>query len=206
MTDEQWDAIAMLLDKGFKWKQPFGEASAAAYRVLLDGYDGEQIASALRMLIARGQVFGPTPGELVALIHHDPSRPTFDEMCRLVYGRGGILRARPRASSWPDAAARDRAYHQAAMDRAAQLHPLVATFVDRVTLDWLRNLALDHDDYGELNRKDLLARWEAHVEAMDGRDVAAIASGRRREGLQRFDPLAALGLRQPARLGSGGAA
>jgi hypothetical protein len=198
MTDDEWMTISMLLDKGFKWREPFGVAHATTYRVLLDGYDAEQIAGGLRKLIARGQVFGPTPGELVALINEDPSRPTFIEAYRLIYGKGGILRARPTVSTWPDNAAKERDYDLAARERAAAMHPLVAAFVERYGISRLRLLEVDHDDYGELNRKDLEAHWDRFCEAVQDRRVAAIAAPRRGEGLAKLDPLSALGVRSPA--------
>jgi len=197
MIDDEWDTLSMLLHKGFKWRQPFDDAQSDVYRVLLDGYEPDQIATALRALVARGQVFGPTPGELVALMNADPSTPTFDEACQLIYGLRGILRARPAGSTWADEGERGRAYLQAARERAATMHPLVGAFVERVGLDRLRMLELEHEDFGERNRKDLEARWDAHCVAMEGRDVALIAAGRRGGGLGRLDPLGALG-RRPA--------
>ena len=184
MTDEQWDAIALLLDKGFKWREPFGGAQLTAYRLLLDGYDEEQIAGALRTLVARGQVFGPTPGELVEVMRHDPSRPTFTEAYRLIYGRGGLL--------WTRGV------------RIDDVHPLLQSFVGRYGLDRLRLLEVDHDDYGDLKRRELESQWDAHCEAMEGRDVAALALSRSDRGsLGRLDPLAALGIGQQPQLKEG---
>lgn len=193
MTDEQWDSIALLLDKGFKWKESFGDAQLTTYRILLDGYDEEQIAGALRILVARGQVFGPTPGEIVSLIRKDAAKPTFIETYRLIYGAGGILRARPQESSFADLGERGRAYRQAQRDRAATMHPLVASFAERYGFDRLEGLELNDPDYGDAKRRELERQWDEHCDAMEGRDLAAIALPRSdRGGLARLDPLSAL--------------
>lgn len=200
MTNEEWDTFAMLLDKGFKWKEPFGPAHEFTYRTLLDGYEPEQIAAVLRMLVARGQVFGPTPGEIVAAIRKDPGAPTFEEAYRLIFGAGGVLRARlPYDGPVLDP---ERRRDAAARARMAEIHPLVASFVDRYGQDRLRMLEVDHPDYGDLKRKELREAWDRHCEAMEGREVAALASGRR-DGLRAFDPLTAIGGGVRRELGAG---
>lgn len=82
MTNDEWASIALLLHRGFKWSEAFGAAHDRAYRILLDGYEAEQIAAALNALVARGQVFGPTAGEIVGEIRRDPDAPTFAERTR----------------------------------------------------------------------------------------------------------------------------
>lgn len=191
MTDEQWDTFAMLLDKGFKWREQFGPAHEFTYRTLLDGYDPEQVATALRALIARGQVFGPTPGEIVAEIRLDPSVPTFEEAFRLIYGRGGVLAALPPYTG-PGSRTPEKVM-EARRLRLAEVHPLVQSFVQRFGMDRLWRLEVNHDEYGDRKRKDLLEAWERHCVACEGRDVAVLASGARRERLGRLDPLAAIG-------------
>ena len=120
MTNEEWDTFAMLLDKGFKWREPFGEAHVFTYRTLLDGYEAEQIADALRALIARGQKFGPTPGEIIAEIRSDPSMPTFDETLTLVRK---ALRAwnRPLTAAFSTEAQMIRAREQHVLDAALEI-------------------------------------------------------------------------------------
>lgn len=198
MTDEQWDAIALLLDKGFKWKEQFGDAQLTTYRILLDGYDEEQIAGALRILVARGQVFGPTPGEIVALIRSDPSAPTFIEAYRLIFGHKGILAAKPAERWFADAGEMGRAHRQAQRARAGEMHPLVASFVERYGYTRLEELELNDPEYGDAKRRELERQWDAHCEATEGRDLAAMALPRGEGGLRRLDPLSALGLGRPA--------
>jgi hypothetical protein len=195
VTDDEWNGLSLLLAKGFKWKVPFGNAAdERAYRILLDGIEPEQIAGVLRSFVARGQVFGPTPGEIVAELRSDPSAPTFEEAYRLIYGPGGVLRARPAYAGAGSITA--TSLDRAAYDRATELHPLVSQFVHRCGLARLRALEVD-GEYGELVRKDLKRAYEDLTAALDGREVAAIASGRRGAGLTALDPMAALGF--PAR-------
>jgi hypothetical protein len=177
----------------------WGEEAIAAYVEELGarGLTPERALAAIRSCPAE-QRFPPSAAELLGLARHDPSTPTFPEVLRLIYGTGGILRARPAETSWPDEGERGRAYNEAARKRAAELHPLVASFVDRLRFDWLRNLELDHPDYGDIKRRDLAAAWDAHVETMDGRDLAALVMHPRGEGLHRHDPLSALGAKPPA--------
>jgi hypothetical protein len=197
MISDEWQTISMLLDKGFKWREPFGEAHAATYRVLLDGYDAEQIAGALRKLIARGQVFGPTPGELVALINEDPSQPTPEEAYQMIYGRGGVMRARLKpGASYASEAQMLGARDQVRLERAQEIHPLLGAFVERFGVHRLAMLEVDDPEYGELRRKEVREAWVRHCEAFAGREVAAIASGRR-SGLGKLDPLSALGVPRP---------
>lgn len=195
MNADDWDAISILLDKGFKWREPFGEIQAGAYRMLLDGYSSEQVMVAVRALVVDGQVFGPTPGEIVARIRQDPSTPTFEEAYELIYGKGGIVRARPTGNlTFGDQASLLRAYHQARVQRAQQVHPRVGSFVLRYGINRLYELPLHDPVYGDVKRRELEAAWNRHVEAMDGREVAAIAAGDRSRGaLRLLDPLAALG-------------
>jgi hypothetical protein len=69
----------------------------------------------------------------------------------------------------------------------------VRAFVERQGIDRLRGLQLADPDWGEKRRADLERAYNEHVEAFDGREVAALASGGRGE-LARLDPLAALGV------------
>jgi hypothetical protein len=67
----------------------------------------------------------------------------------------------------------------------------VTAFAERYSLDRLRQLEVD-GDRGHLIRNDLRQAYEEFVEAMEGREVAALTAGARRGELVRFDPLAAL--------------
>lgn len=203
MTDDEWATFAMLLDKGFKWREQFGPAHEFTYRTLLDGYSGEQISGALRALTARGQKFGPTPGEIIAEIRSDPSRPTFDEMLTLTQT---ALRAwnRPLTGDYSNEAQMLAAREASVLERASEMHPLVGAFIARHGIRRLQDEIGELDgEYGAVRRNELEAAWSAHLEACEGRDVAALVTGRR-DGLRALDPLSALGLRRPvAQIGSG---
>ena len=195
--DETWTMFCALMRRG--WPGEFTGADATAYRVLLDGTDPPQVVEALRRLLLRGQRFRPSAAELLGELRADPSRPTFAEAYRLIFGKGGVLRARPATTRWASERERLARFDDAARARAAGMHPLVAAFVDRQGLDRLRSLPLEDPDWGEKHRRDLEQQWDTHVEAFDGREVAALATGRGRGELERFDPLAALGVaREPA--------
>lgn len=171
MTDAEWDTFALLLDKGFKWREPFGQAHETTYRVLLDGYDGEQIAYALRALIASGQVFGPTPGEIVAAVRTDPSRPTFEEMLHGLYGPGGIYGFKRSGVT---------------------ISPWVTAFADNFGRERLRLLEIEDPDEGKWRRRELQDAWERFLEANESRQAHEIAARSGRGTLGRINPLAAI--------------
>ena len=170
MTPDEFDAISILLDKGFKWREPFGEVQASAYRMLLSDYDADQVMTAIRVLVARGQVFGPTPGELVAVIRQDPDRPTFEEAYKGLYGPGGVFGIK-RSS--------------------VTVSPWVTAFADYAGKDWIRLLPVEDPDTGKWARRELEQAYDRFLLATENRAVAELAGGRRRQ-LGRFDPLAAL--------------
>lgn len=189
MTDDQWKALAMLLDKGFKWREPFVGAVEDTYQVLLDGYEPAQIASAITALVASGQVFGPTPGEIVAQIREDPDIPVWSEAYDKIYGRRGILRARPPYPSggWTGDQLQV-AQDKLGLELADEYHPLFGAFVRTQTLRRLRMLHVDDPNHGELVRKELGEDWALFIATTDRRQVAAIAAGGQRRGLRRVDP------------------
>ncbi len=203
ITADEWETLCLLIEEG--WPGEFTDATSSAWRVLLDDFDSTQVLGAVKTLVASGGTFRPSVAEIVAAIRHDPSAPTFEEMLRLVFGPDGIMRARPSVTTFPDGGAMARAYHEARKARAGEVHPLVGAFALRYGLDRLAGLELDHAEYGDLKRKELRASWDQHVKVMDGRDVAALVSGRRAEGLRAFDPLATLGDTRP-QIQTGGAA
>jgi hypothetical protein len=171
---------------------------------------------ALRM--CDGQ-FPPSAPELAALARRDPSRPTSAEALAAIFGPDGVLhpftsRAREMreriaacergcSDGWliddesNTAAPCDcRGMSAAATDavmlaRAADVHPLLAAFVQTQGLDRLRRLDLDDPDWGQARRKQLADEWEEFVDVNETRDVAALTAGRR-GGLGRVDPLRAL--------------
>jgi len=198
ISPDEWETLCLLIEEG--WPGEFNDATAKAWRVLLDDYDAPAVLAAIKALVAKGGAFRPSVAEVVAMIRHDPGRPTFEEFYRLCYGRHGFLRATlPYTGPVRES---EKRRDEAARARIAGMHPLVGAFVERFGLGRLRTLEVDHDTYGELNRKDLREAWDRHVEAMDGRDVAALASGRR-DGLRAFDPLTVLGGKAAGELEAG---
>lgn len=190
-TTTEWDAYAALLAEG--WPGEFTDAASSAYRVLLDGVPPQQAAEALRRLLHEGHRFRPSASELLAAARHDPSQPTWAEAYQLIYGRGGVLGARPTVSPWGSEGERRRLCDAAAAARSARMHPLIGGFCRAQGLSYLRSLSVDCPDWGTKHRRDLERAWDAYVAAADGRQVAALAAGTGRAGLRRLDPLGALG-------------
>lgn len=195
-TPAQWEAFCGLMEEA--WPGEFDDTAARSYRLLLDGIEPERVVGALRSLLVGGQRFRPSVSELLAAVRHDPSRPTFDEALTLIFDpRHGVMSARPpKRGVWKENAwkvARDAARTH----RLDEVHPLVASFINRVTFG-----RLDHIDLGnEWHRKELREAWDRHVDTTDGREVAVLARGTGRDGMRQLDPLSALGLDRPAAAG-----
>jgi len=149
----------------------WGKEAIAAYAAELEarGVSADAALVAIRSCPAE-QKFPPSAPELAALARRDPSRPTFDEAFQMIYGPGGVFGVKRRD---------------------VVVSPWVLAFVDRCGRERLRLLEVEHDDYGGLKRQELRHSWEQFLEANDGRELAAIAQGRRGE-LGRFDPLRTL--------------
>lgn len=84
MTAAQWTEVELELEYAFKGE--LSEARAAVYRRHLGGQEHEAVMRALGLLIARGQVFLPSVGEIVQALGHNsgPPEPTFDEAWAVV--------------------------------------------------------------------------------------------------------------------------
>jgi hypothetical protein len=197
-TEAQWATLFDLLDNG--WPGELEPKQADAYRVLLDRSDPARVWEAVNALAHAGDHhrFRPTPVEILGAVRRDPGRPTFEEAFQSIFGPRGVLRARPMVRRYLDEAERKRMHDEAALTRAATLHPLIGGFVARQGLDRLRHMPVDApgttDGPGEGHwaRKELREAWDRHVDASDGRELAVLASGGRL-GLRQLDPLAALG-------------
>ena len=143
-----------------------------------------------------GSDFPPSAPNLAAQALEDPSVPTFDEAWQLI--RVCLAaRTQVRKAIW-EPGEREGLNEQAMRDRSLEpdIHPLVASFVDRQGGPLrLRSLGLDdpENQYREARRHELAERWAEHCDVFEGREVAALASGRRGEGLGRLDPLSVLG-------------
>ncbi len=206
-----WTLFCDLLDKG--WPGDLSPGAADAYEALLGGVPIDHIIDGLRRLLHAGAKFRPSAAEILAEARRDPSAPTFDEALFLifgeprlndtgimVYGAESVLAARAEPGHWT---ADDRrvAKDAAATERAASMHPLVASFVQRMTLGRLRRLDLAN----EWHVKELREAWDNFIDANDGREVKALAAGTGKRGLAKMDPLAALGLHAVPELEEGAA-
>lgn len=190
-TSDEWDTFVHLLASA--WHGHLDDETAAAWRLLLDGLALEEAVATLRRLLADGRPHRPSVSEFLAAARADPGRPTFAEAYQLIFGPRGILRARPAGrQAFADAGEQRRAETEAAVARAAELHPLVGGFVRSQGLPLLRRLPIDDPEWGHKHRGDLERAWGAFVAAHDGREVAALAAGTGREGLRQLDPLAGL--------------
>lgn len=179
----------------------WGADAIGAYveEVRARGVTAEQALAAIRSWPA-GSDFPPSAPNLAAAARRDASVPTFDELFTLIYGRGGILKARgPYTGPVRDP---QKARDAAAMNRAAQMHPLISAFVGRYGLQRLRLLEVDDPDIGGIKRRELAESWSRFLEASEGREVAALVARRGRGELRGIDldPLAALGERSRARV------
>lgn len=169
--ERTWDAFCGLLEEA--WPGDFDDATARSWRVLLDPVSPEQATVALRRLLLEGRRFRPSVSELLGAVRENPGRPTFEEALVL------MRRAVSRADDTPGALA------------CLADQPLVASFLERRGVPQFRVLPVDDPDWGEKTRRELREAWDRHVDAFDGREIAALAAGRP-DGLRQFDPLASL--------------
>lgn len=191
-TDQQWHIFVGLVDEA--WPGALDDKTARSWRTLLDGINPDVAAEGIRRLLVEGHRFRPSVSEVLAAARRDPTRPTFAEAYQLIYGRRGALAAREPHGVYSSEGDVRRARRAAQLGRAEDLHPLVATFIDRQGVDRLGQIPVNDPDWGEKHRRDLEKAWDQHVDAMDGREVATLAAGGRRGELARFDPLTALGV------------
>jgi hypothetical protein len=202
-TDLGWRAVFEVIGN---WR-PVPPSERDAYMLLLSGHDVDDILAALKALAEKGFKWQPKAPDILRELNADPGKPTFEEAYRLIFGRGGVLKAQPRGSVFRGAGERARKTEAAALARAAELHPYVGAFVATVGLDWLRMLPVEDPDYGWKRREELEAAWDRFTIAADERMAAGralSAMGRSQEvGPRRLDPLGVLGLTPPAELEAG---
>jgi hypothetical protein len=175
MTDEQWAVFEQLLAHGWsaprQWDQPTGDA----YRLVLDGYDPDQVLLALQRLIHRGGPFRPSIAEVVAAINADAALPTFDEAYNAIWEKGGYV--------WTG--------------RLDGLHELVVLFIEaRGGLEGCRRERVADPDYGGAVRQQLATAWAELVDRYEarkreGRALEALGRSKRGE-LAKPDYLATL--------------
>lgn len=133
--------------------------------------DGLAVEDAMFGLRASASAFVPSVGEVRTLARKvtDAAQPTFDEMYEALLGKRGILHS-PKFE-----------------EKAERLHPLVLAFVRQQGVSRLRSTHFEDPDDGHWRRRELRDSWERHVEACEGRDLAALTTGRGAGGLRRID-------------------
>lgn len=190
MTLEEWQQLAALLENG--WRGGFDDERSAAYFVFLGRYDAVDVERALHVLVRDGKPFIPAVAEIVQAIEQDPSVPSWPEAYRMIFGPRGVLCARAPRGTAPGE--RRRFEEQAAIDRAAGLHPLLAPFVAAEGVQRLRMLPVDDPDWGGLERRRLGERWTEFLSRVEGRRRQGLAieaaSVWSLSGPRRLDPAA----------------
>lgn len=202
-NDTAWNAFCGLVEEA--WPGEFDTDTRAKWRVLLDGTDPDLMVTGLKRLLHEGWKWRPSASLFLEAANRDPSAPTFDEAFRLIYGRNGVLRV-PSPRQYANDADQRRQRDAAIEARLENVHPLVGSFVRRQGIGRLLTIQIHHETYGEKERRDLRLAWGQHVEAMRGRNIAALAAGRRKGELGAFDPLTALAPGHRAALETGEAA
>jgi len=196
-TDEQWEAFCGLVEEG--WPGEFDDESARSWRILLNDVTPLAASDALKRLLYSGRKFYPRPAvsDVLAEIRTDPSLPTFDEAWLLI--ERAIVRTQTPSGTFDSPSDMAKVHNDAVLAALESHHPAIRSFAERQGLDRLRTVQVDDSQWGEKTRRDLREAWERHLEAIDGREVAALASGRP-DGLKQLDPLTSLGLKPPRQI------
>lgn len=196
MTTVDWKAVATsLLGSWPSQVASWGPEGIAAFiaEVQARGVTPEGALTAIRSC-GPDQKFPPSAPELAGLARRSEApRILWAEAYQLLYGRGGVFRARPKYNGgWRDNELQV-ATDKLQLERAEELSPLLGAFVRSTGLRRLRTIELDDPEYGALRLKELEAEWDRFCEVNEDRDIAQIVAPRR-GSMGRVDPLAALGL------------
>lgn len=190
MTDQEWAAIRLLLTQTFvsTAENRYDNNHDIAYRMSLGDQEPAAILTAIRVLHRSGQRYVPAVADILDHVNSTPDA-TFDEMVGHVFlRRDAVLKAQPQPRGLWRERERARARDDVQLARAAALPPAIGSFVVALGLRRLREVDLENT----WDRKELREAWAAHLEAMEGREIAVLASGRGPGGLRQLDPLAAL--------------
>lgn len=198
--DREWEMFCALVEEA--WPGEFDDEARTSWRILLDEIESPAAIAAVKRMLYSGRKFYPRPAvsDVLAEVRADPSLPTFDEAWTL------ILRAINRThvtGRFREPSDERRAENDAILAALDDHHPAIRAFAERQDMGRLRTLPTLDPQWGEKTLRDLREAWDRHLEATDGRQVAALASGQP-EGLKQLDPLVSLGLNQPAQIGIGG--
>lgn len=157
MNGRDWDAICHILSGAYKGD--FTESKANIYRQFLIKYDRAEMEAAMLILSERGQVFLPTPGELIAAIGlvSRVEAPDFTTAMRFIR----------RIGKYPDDTKFVRWLEEAC-------HPIVAAWVSDFGVRNIRYEEVDDPDYGGL----ILRRWRHSYDQY-------VAHGKTNEQIQR---------------------
>lgn len=171
-TQDEWDAVAFLLEKG--WKGDLTDEDLEAYLTLLAGVQPAAVVAGLQRLVRHGKPFTPTVSEIVQAAQADDGTPSWPEAWGQIFGRGGIVHARSGLRTYRTENERVRADEDAMLERSAACHPFIASFVHAVGIARLRTLPVHDHDWGELERRRLGEEWAEHVDRVEARRRAGI--------------------------------
>ncbi len=202
---EQWDLFVGLLQAW--WPEPedrWTEQRIVGLAMGMADFTADQAGAALKRLRNAGQKFPPRVPEIANAIHVDRDAPSWTEAYALLFDRpGGVIHARiPRGERPVGEDARWALREQAMLDRATELHPMIAAFtaaygprrLEAVSgrIAYGRDQGDDDRDFGPVELERLRQEWEDFVERADAR---------RREGMPLLTPpLARRELAGPRRL------
>lgn len=179
----------------------WGRDAFDAYLYVLQarGLSADQVIRAVGTWPA-GVDFPPSAPNLAAAALRDPATPTFDEAVILIR-RAFRAGRRPLTGSYDTEAQMIGAREEMVREAARAMHPSVASFVERCSdisrlEDELAEMTGDGEHAGA-RRHEMEQRWQRHRDAIAGREVLALATGRGRTGLRQLDPLAAIGISAP---------
>jgi hypothetical protein len=168
-SDEQWATFCALMSEW--WPGEFGEGARGAWRIALDSVMPAEAFAAGKRLLLTGQRFRPSAAEFLFAVRQDPGKPTFDEALKMM-----------------TQAVVHNSEERYVLESIG--HPFVAAFLERYGVRRFGTLPLYDPEWGPKHHRDLEAAWDRHVEAFDGREIAAIAAGS--GDLRQLDPLASL--------------
>lgn len=187
MTDDEWDAIALLLDQC--WKGEFTDERARSYRVFLDRHPADLVIAALERLVQDGSPFLPAVAEIVKAINQltAPAIPPWTEVWP------AMQRAMKRDT--PEDAV-------AYVEEHAGL--FAAGFYSLENHDVLRMTPFFDEDWGRLRIDELHKRWTDYTDRVEerARSGRALDAARLRRGIgqpERIDFLKAAGVTPPAK-------
>lgn len=177
---EQWDRFVFVLREW--WPEPverWTERRIMGLALGVADFSSEQVGDALRRLRDSGHKFPPRVPEIADAIKVDRSAPSWTEAHALLFDRpGGVIHARaPRRNGALGEDARRQLRDEAMLERAAELHPMIAAFTAAYgprRLDDVSGRIAYTADYRAIELERLREEWE---------DFAQRAEARRREGL-----------------------